>query len=188
MTEGDEKREYRVVVDGRVVTDSEQQRRFAAERAQIEEERRNAAKEREAIREERKELDKLRRLATKTTQPQSQQGNNGIESALKILIEAAAFSAVAQLTANLDERIEAAVDRVLQRHQSEALQPLEKIIGGSVAAARMRINRSAELRSLGVRVGKRLLFRREEVLAAFDASKGPTMSRSGLWRAPLLKL
>ena len=48
--------------------------------------------------------------------------------------------------------------------QVESLEPLGAILGCSSDAARMRISRDGELASLGLRVGRRLLFRRSEVM------------------------
>jgi len=48
--------------------------------------------------------------------------------------------------------------------QVELLEPLGAILGCTPDAARMRISRDGELASLGMRVGRRLLFRRSDVL------------------------
>ena len=48
--------------------------------------------------------------------------------------------------------------------QVESLEPLSAILGCTPDAARMRISRDGELASLGLRVGRRLLFRRSEVM------------------------
>lgn len=62
--------------------------------------------------------------------------------------------------------VEAVVARVLERRQSGALVPFQAIKGGSAAGARMWLNRHPEIAALGKRVGKRLLFSRDEVMAA----------------------
>ena len=49
--------------------------------------------------------------------------------------------------------------------QVESLEPLGAILGCTPDAARMRISRDGELASLGLRVGRRLLFRRSDVMA-----------------------
>ena len=49
--------------------------------------------------------------------------------------------------------------------QVESLEPLGAILGCTPDAARMRISRDDELASLGLRVGRRLLFRRSDVMA-----------------------
>ena len=49
--------------------------------------------------------------------------------------------------------------------QVESLEPLGAILGCTPDAARMRISRDGELASLGMRVGRRLLFRRSDVMA-----------------------
>lgn len=56
--------------------------------------------------------------------------------------------------------------------QAESLEPLSSILGCSPDAARMRLHRDGELASLGVRVGRRLLFRRSEVLVFLAQRKG----------------
>jgi hypothetical protein len=48
--------------------------------------------------------------------------------------------------------------------QVESLEPLGAILGCTPDAARMRISRDGELASLGMRVGRRLLFRRSDVM------------------------
>lgn len=49
--------------------------------------------------------------------------------------------------------------------KERALEPLAAILGVSAAAARMRLSRDADLRALGLRVGRRLMFRRADVEA-----------------------
>ena len=56
--------------------------------------------------------------------------------------------------------------------QAESLEPLGAILGCTPDAARMRISRDGELASLGLRVGRRLLFRRSEVLALLSRRQG----------------
>ena len=68
----------------------------------------------------------------------------------------------------LDRRIEAAVERALAR-QSEQLQPLAVILGVSPRAALGRLSRDPELRALGLRCGRRLVFRRGEVEALLSS-------------------
>ena len=61
--------------------------------------------------------------------------------------------------------------------QAESLEPLGSIIGCSPDAARMRISRDEELASLGVRVGRRLLFRRSEVMVLLAQRQGKRANR-----------
>ncbi|NJO55383.1 MAG: hypothetical protein HC834_02390 [Rhodospirillales bacterium] len=66
--------------------------------------------------------------------------------------------------ATLTSIVEDAVRRVVVE-QAESLVPLSAILDISPDAARMRINRDPELAAIGVRVGRRHLFRRSDVIA-----------------------
>ena len=55
--------------------------------------------------------------------------------------------------------------------QGEPLEPLASILGCSLDAARMRLRRDPELAALGALAGRRLLFRRSEVLAFLAARR-----------------
>jgi hypothetical protein len=80
----------------------------------------------------------------------------------------------AKLAPQMQRAVESAVQRALADVAESALEPLDKILGVSVAAARMRLNRDPELRALGLPVGRRLFFRRAEVNALLA-----TRARSG---------
>lgn len=54
-----------------------------------------------------------------------------------------------RLKAEIAPLVEDAVARALDRRNEDSLQPLHRIIGGTAAAARMRIERDPELRKLG---------------------------------------
>ena len=75
------------------------------------------------------------------------------------LVAAIAADVVAQIVPSIrDELRNARVEAA-----EAALAPLATILGVSRAAARMRLSRDLALRDLGLRVGRRLLFRRADV-------------------------
>jgi len=57
-----------------------------------------------------------------------------------------------------------AVRAALRQEREEQPAPLWVILGISPGAARTRVSRDLQLRKLGIIVGRRLLFRRAEVL------------------------
>jgi hypothetical protein len=85
----------------------------------------------------------------------------------------------ASITLSIDvERLAAALAAHLAHHlrpimmergrdvvEPSPLQPLATILDVSPAAARMRLMRDPELRAIGLRAGRRLLFRRGDVEA-----------------------
>jgi len=64
-------------------------------------------------------------------------------------------------------QIDAKIDRALAAMlEADKARPLERIIDlPSAAAARMRVARDPELRRLGFKVGRRVMFRPSEVIA-----------------------
>jgi hypothetical protein len=81
----------------------------------------------------------------------------------------------AEVRASLRElMIEAAEEgarRALEKH-AETWEPLGKILGCSNDAARMRISRDPELAAIGMRDGRRVMFRRSQVLALLSLRQG----------------
>ena len=67
------------------------------------------------------------------------------------------------------ERIKTALADEVVRRLAERTQPLERfevIVGKSPGAAKAFLSRHPVIRALGIRVGRSLLFRREELLLA----------------------
>jgi hypothetical protein len=63
----------------------------------------------------------------------------------------------------IGDAVRGVVEPLLAR--KDPLVPLHEIVGGTRAAAHKRCGRDAQLRALGVNVGRTVLFRREEVEA-----------------------
>jgi hypothetical protein len=96
---------------------------------------------------------------------------SALDESLRAHTAEVAAKVAAQLLEQLDQRIERAVERVLERRQAGALgEPFHKIKGCTPDAARMFLKRHPAIRALGVRVGNRLLFKRDEVLAVLKAN------------------
>src|SRR5262249_42511202 len=90
-----------------------------------------------------------------------------LDAMLRELVASAVREQVAPLDAKLD-RLTAMVE--VQRAE---LLALEKIRGGTARAAHEFLRRHPELRRLGVRVGRRLLFRQAEVEHYFREEARP---------------
>lgn len=88
----------------------------------------------------------------------------------------AAIASLPEVLAAL-RRIEQRVERIEASVTTPAPAPLETlagILGCTADAARRRLSRDAELRRLGVRAGRSLVFRRDEVLAFYAARSAGT--------------
>ncbi len=89
---------------------------------------------------------------------------------LEQLVERAARKAVG----------EALMDRLGSASTDDRLAPLHEIIASSPAAARMRLTRDKKLAALGVRDGRRLLFRPSIVRAYLSERPRPATSTAAL--------
>lgn len=76
------------------------------------------------------------------------------------------------LDALADRVVEKFADRMAQLQRAgDRYQPLYEIIGCTPAAARMKVARDEKLADLGIKSGKRLLFKPSEVVAHLATKK-----------------
>lgn len=96
------------------------------------------------------------------------------------MIDAVIEQLIARAVTPLAEELRAlraAVEQLTAQQRGPELLPLCRILEISPRAALGRLSRDAELRGLGLRAGRRLLFRRAEVEALFAQRQ---RERSGL--------
>lgn len=80
-------------------------------------------------------------------------------------LDAVAAAAAERTAQRVLDQLPSIIRGELQRRDEDKLLPLAAILGCSSKAATTRLSRDGELRALGLRVGRRLLFRRAEVEA-----------------------